>query len=119
MMGRASWDHPRSRGVYRVRARFRRVHEGSSPLARGLPVFYSDVNSNARIIPARAGFTLFSGDRIAQIADHPRSRGVYQPTRWRPISQNGSSPLARGLLMTHHLSWKQEGIIPARAGFTL
>ena len=53
----------------------------------------------ARIIPARAGFTLLSAGAAQAAADHPRSRGVYTP---RP-------PLVR----------RSPRIIPARAGFTL
>ena len=50
-------DHPRSRGVY-VCPRLRRVRvPGSSPLARGLLSSSLERNINARIIPARAGFT--------------------------------------------------------------
>ena len=53
----ASWDHPRSRGVYRARRRSGRAHSGSSPLARGLPAADDFWRANIRIIPARAGFT--------------------------------------------------------------
>ena len=50
-------DHPRSRGVY-DQGRF--AHElflGSSPLARGLLTPQRNEFLDARIIPARAGFT--------------------------------------------------------------
>ena len=70
-------DHPRSRGVYRSRGKFRLAFRGSSPLARGLrpldnhvkTVFGSSplarglhirpvlIPALGRIIPARAGFT--------------------------------------------------------------
>ena len=50
-------DHPRSRGVY-VRPAARPVAwAGSSPLARGLLENLIRIPVNARIIPARAGFT--------------------------------------------------------------
>ena len=71
---------------------------GSSPLARGLRVFFPADYTDARIIPARAGFTgsLFLGAR----------------------SRLGSSPLARGL-RRRGSGWPfWRGIIPARAGFT-
>ena len=53
------------------------------------------------------------------VADHPRSRGVYQGTTPHRPSAEGSSPLARGLLDVHESSFRVDGIIPARAGFTM
>ena len=53
----APTDHPRSRGVYRSMSMRMSVPGGSSPLARGLPVRLRLVFLEARIIPARAGFT--------------------------------------------------------------
>ena len=55
----------------------RRDAEGSSPLARGLPV----------PMPVEPVW----------MADHPRSRGVYFAHRLAEIDVTGSSPLARGL----------------------
>ena len=112
-------DHPRSRGVYLFSTILLRTGPGSSPLARGLRRRHPGDRRREGIIPARAGFTTFIWWTPRCGWDHPRSRGVYggvyPGTRFRV----GSSPLARGLLMTHHLTWKTEGIIPARAGFTL
>ena len=71
---------------------------GSSPLARGLLPGDKIIETQRRIIPARAGFTM-------------EDPGLQQVLR-------GSSPLARGLLrvLQHFgLRWR---IIPARAGFT-
>ena len=50
--------------------------------------------------------------------DHPRSRGVYK--WWLSVSDedDGSSPLARGLLRFRLRRGVADGIIPARAGFT-
>ena len=75
--GRASRDHPRSRGVYN--AIFYQILQlaGSSPLARGLLQDGDAHHSDIRIIPARAGFTEWL---IFESPDH-----------------SGSSPLARGL----------------------
>jgi len=73
----------------------------------------------AGIIPARAGFTAYNiaGNNIA--TDHPRSRGVYF-THFRTEPANeGSSPLARGLLWAWQCPSYRPGIIPARAGFTV
>ena len=70
-------DHPRSRGVYRASFFSDIAHEGSSPLARGLPGRDYGHPERTRIIPARAGFTGTSPASSAPQADHPRSRGVY------------------------------------------
>ena len=53
-------DHPRSRGVYRIEAFVRGRHLGSSPLARGLLKTMWVRPFSRRIIPARAGFTLWA-----------------------------------------------------------
>ena len=70
---------------------------GSSPLARGLHIFWKHFLFLSGIIPARAGFTLLfplccaltgiiparagftaaDGDAHGVEEDHPRSRGVY------------------------------------------
>ena len=90
-------DHPRSRGVYIKKMGAAHPTEGSSPLARGLPLLtFLSILSN-RIIPARAGFTMyFRGTQVAR-GDHPRSRGVYAKKGHLLTREFGSSPLARGL----------------------
>ena len=91
-------DHPRSRGVYRPSAPLTGSPGGSSPLARGLPADRRRPRFRSR--------------------DHPRSRGVYTTSpRGRP-PRRGSSPLARGLPNAHGTHLRDDGIIPARAGFT-
>ena len=91
---------------------------GSSPLARGLPRDGMSPMIARRIIPARAGFTRHRRSHPEFPQDHPRSRGVYWASEGRPSRKPGSSPLARGLQgMSLHLRGDQ-GIIPARAGFT-
>ena len=57
-------DHPRSRGVYRLRL--------------------GGTGGHDRIIPARAGFTSPRRPRSPRGRDHPRSRGVYS----RPYSSS-------------------------------
>ena len=91
---------------------------GSSPLARGLPggVFHRVIHRG--IIPARAGFTRACASQSGASGDHPRSRGVYWYENERGGGEFGSSPLARGLLVTFVTTWRPGGIIPARAGFT-
>ena len=70
------------------------------------------------IIPARAGFTGRTSDRIWCRGDHPRSRGVYYTERGDDKVQEGSSPLARGLHTADRPGRGAVRIIPARAGFT-
>ena len=53
------------------------------------------------------------------MSDHPRSRGVYSAETVLDDEAFGSSPLARGLPRTDESSRPGEGIIPARAGFTV
>ena len=54
------------------------------------------------IIPARAGFTGGEGIGGVHFRDHPRSRGVYAPPAGTYYVPDGSSPLARGLLLQGH-----------------
>ena len=92
---------------------------GSSPLARGLPLQGLVRVALRGIIPARAGFTRVFGDQWCGERDHPRSRGVYRPREITGQKEVGSSPLARGLLTFDNFPRAEFGIIPARAGFTL
>ena len=50
-------DHPRSRGVYIDKRAGSEDKNGSSPLARGLPIYLNSDHFNIGIIPARAGST--------------------------------------------------------------
>ena len=90
-------DHPRSRGVYMSRRRKSTPVIGSSPLARGLLSSHVRASDDARIIPARAGFTHLRDRSPGRPGDHPRSRGVYPPYGAITRACVGSSPLARGL----------------------
>ena len=70
------------------------------------------------IIPARAGFTRPGTGRRERRPDHPRACGVYQ-VRTLPMQlASGSSPRVRGLQREHGGRGSNDGIIPARAGFT-
>ena len=51
--------------------------------------------------------------------DHPRSRGVYGCALYASRARPGSSPLARGLRRRTPRIRARQGIIPARAGFTI
>ena len=70
------------------------------------------------IIPARAGFTWAASGTSFRGPDHPRSRGVYCEYGHSGLADEGSSPLARGLLRGLPDLRRGRGIIPARAGFT-
>ena len=111
-------DHPRSRGVYLPDGGGGRGGEGSSPLARGLPLRRPSRHAPPGIIPARAGFTRRPTWRPGPPPDHPRSRGVYNWTDSQTTNELGSSPLARGLRLGSVFGSGVQGIIPARAGFT-
>ena len=87
--GGGSRDHPRSRGVYEGGPPYAGRALGSSPLARGLLRRSFSAREKGRIIPARAGFTSAEDRRTNELADHPRSRGVY----WMSRSRLGSSLL--------------------------
>ena len=91
---------------------------GSSPLARGLPVYLTRGVHGAGIIPARAGFTPRKGGERRGRQDHPRSRGVYPMASYAQSWKSGSSPLARGLPLNREMLALSRRIIPARAGFT-
>ena len=71
-----------------------------------------------RIIPARAGFTIFGAVTAPSARDHPRSRGVYVTNQLLSDAPAGSSPLARGLRWKNFEKYFPRRIIPARAGFT-
>ena len=60
-------DHPRSRGVYRIRTRIRGTRAGSSPLARGLPPRGAGGSSAAGSSPLARGLHL----RIVGIPTNP------------------------------------------------
>ena len=112
------WDHPRSRGVYPETPWVTAPRIGSSPLARGLPLHRDRAENRRRIIPARAGFTVFDVVPVLDVEDHPRSRGVYQTLSASAADARGSSPLARGLRAAGEDDRAETRIIPARAGFT-
>ena len=116
--GSQGTDHPRSRGVYYGEQRTSAWTVGSSPLARGLPPHALALMMAHRIIPARAGFTFLSDTGLAEMTDHPRSRGVYVFPPVPVLDCEGSSPLARGLPYHVDVLGVGRGIIPARAGFT-
>ena len=118
-------DSSRSSGIIPARAGFTTRRslsppptQGSSPLARGLPHPAQPRRLLGGIIPARAGFTEYWNFVPPRVGDHPRSRGVYSAGYAFEGVVSGSSPLARGLQGADHAPQVENGIIPARAGFT-
>ena len=110
--------HPRWRGEHAIRSRRAPPLPGSSPLARGTPVFAGGILKDQRFIPAGAGNTLFAGIRHLPPAVHPRWRGEHlvPPAQDRTIS--GSSPLARGTRLAECRWPPPARFIPAGAGNT-
>ena len=111
-------DHPRTRGVYARRMRWRSIRAGSSPHTRGLLRRRELLVAHRGIIPAHAGFTRRSRDRSAAGPDHPRTRGVYDPATVPARDAMGSSPHTRGLRGHRRVGRPEVRIIPAHAGFT-
>ena len=98
---RGSGAHPRSRGEHGcVHGRVMRFH-------------------NLGLIPARAGNTWCWYTEAPVTGAHPRSRGEHRAALARLKTLTGSSPLARGTLVTHLCDNPLCGLIPARAGNTL
>ena len=71
-----------------------------------------------RIIPARAGPTVWPARTASSWPDHPRSCGANLMTAWTYGVANGSSPLVRGQRVDLVLDLALGRIIPARAGPT-
>ena len=111
-------DHPRSRGEYASAHRVGSLHQGSSPLSRGIPARLTGPDAQAGIIPALAGNTGYHICASGVLPDHPRSRGEYRtPERCKKCA-HGSSPLSRGIRWEVYRVPPAWGIIPALAGNT-
>ena len=92
--------------------------DGSSPLARGTQDAITKKAVAGRLIPARAGNTLWDSRCKVISSAHPRSRGEHRKRHVRFHLTYGSSPLARGT-PTHGVSnGRERRLIPARAGNT-
>ena len=111
-------DHPRLRGGNAAVGGGVGGDDGSSPLARGKPKTGWFGGVEYRIIPACAGETASAEYRILPYGDHPRLRGGNSTAMRYMRSAPGSSPLARGKLVTKRGFHVPERIIPACAGET-
>ena len=106
------------RGVHPNEALQQDQEKGSSPHARGPPGVTGVVVVIIRIIPACAGSTFLFNIFSCHFQDHPRMRGVHIPIAGFICRLQGSSPHARGPLISHDYHSFCIGIIPACAGST-
>ena len=91
---------------------------GSSPHARGTLSITLVVNILRRFIPACAGNTLAMALAWARRAVHPRMRGEHAFISHLRVLVIGSSPHARGTLLTETDQIRSIRFIPACAGNT-
>ena len=110
--------HPRSRGEHLPAGSYKVSYPGSSPLARGTPCAGIRSAMRGGLIPARAGNTWALARLPAVPWAHPRSRGEHVALGFALVVAKGSSPLARGTLLSGLGFCKVFGLIPARAGNT-
>ena len=94
------WDHPRMRGEHEWEHRTGMQLEGSSPHARGAPTSSASFRFASGIIPACAGSTFGKCGSWRQERDHPRMRGEHVMYPQIEVGSEGSSPHARGALVT-------------------
>ena len=91
---------------------------GSSPRVRG-KLFSDPIGSVLRrLIPARAGKTLFGRSSPCCTSAHPRACGENTDDQTSNTWDPGSSPRVRGKLDQHVDGHPVRGLIPARAGKT-
>ena len=114
----STWAHPRSRGENPSARVVGASAAGSSPLARGKPLFSPSLRFGGRLIPARAGKTKQPPWPHGVSRAHPRSRGENRVRTLFRTYHGGSSPLARGKPRPWRRSRRNARLIPARAGKT-
>ncbi len=108
--------HPRGRGEQTIDLHGFKVHDGSSPRARGTATRTGRNNRYTRFIPAGAGNSVRSGGLALPRPVHPRGRGEQNLGVVLRAGHLGSSPRARG---TGHLARHVDHdvrFIPAGAG---
>ena len=99
-MRRMAEAHPRSRGENDKLTIGDTSVSGSSPLARGQLASTARAVKRSGLIPARAGKTLCYHFLCVRPSAHPRSRGENFVNIPSMIKGVGSSPLARGKLLS-------------------
>ena len=111
-------DHPRTCGEHQIDELVAVPEIGSSPHMRGTLMCWLCSSSSAGIIPAHAGNTVTSPERVSASRDHPRTRGEHSAKTACCIIIAGSSPHMRGTRPSHLHRPQRLGIIPAHAGNT-
>ena len=115
---RSRWAHPRMRGEHSAGDQNMRCSRGSSPHARGAPVFTWFYNTVIGLIPACAGSTRPVWGGASERPAHPRMRGEHRCFCRGAGDGRGSSPHARGALCSPPRCRRAVGLIPACAGST-
>ena len=92
---------------------------GSSPLMRGIRRDFVLYAGSFGIIPAHAGNTAKNDPPERDQEDHPRSCGEYVAEMFGYSSEEGSSPLMRGIHEKTTKKVNKKRIIPAHAGNTI
>ena len=110
--------HPRMRGVHDQTDHIVVASQGSSPHARGPRTAPAVRCSPAGFIPACAGSTHLYRSLLRRAEVHPRMRGVHCPRVPLLEWPEGSSPHARGPLISSQASCNPLRFIPACAGST-
>ena len=110
--------HPRVCGENHPVYRRPSPHWGSSPRVRGKlgHTVLGDVAQ--RLIPACAGKTLGTRNRLTQNEAHPRVCGENSGVFAISLCRAGSSPRVRGKLNHGEAASREDGLIPACAGKT-
>ena len=95
------------------------VAGGSSPRGRGKLANAVPGASGKRLIPARAGKTLWPPSASSPSRAHPRAGGENKPSGALANIAYGSSPRGRGKRDHGRTAHRRAGLIPARAGKTM
>ena len=111
-------DHPRACGANSNPAAPKKRNGGSSPRVRGKRLAGIATVHFGRIIPARAGQTVFRRQTYRPVPDHPRACGANAAVRRSFMIPSGSSPRVRGKPRAYAADIREMRIIPARAGQT-
>ncbi len=116
--GSVEWAHPRLRGDHSPSGTTNPVALGSSPPARGPPVHENVISKLWGLIPACAGTTSPTMKDTFPLWAHPRLRGDHFLDVFGQLPSRGSSPPARGPLVTPSGISREIRLIPACAGTT-
>ena len=111
-----TWDHPRVCGEKPASMPRHALRRGSPPRMRGKASQYATSRPAARITPAYAGKSLWSGSVRVWVWDHPRVCGEKVAVCHDHASGVGSPPRMRGKEEGHPRSQGSQGITPAYAG---